>query len=280
MFYTSPRRIILTCLCAALAGTLHAADDGVIAINQDVALAGNAIPGDTPGFPVTISKSGSYRLTSNLTVPDADTTAIQINADSVTLDLNGFSILGPVVCTTRPTACPAPGKGIGVSAGGAQAFAPKAVRVTNGSVRGMGGVGIVLGGSGSFVDKVVVYGNAGGGMSVTGGVTGSAATQNGSFGMIATMVRDSSALENVGDGIILDISGGVATGNVSSLNGGFGIYVPFGTATNNTLFLNTSLKISATYPNIVTNNTIINSDASAIQTNKTDCITANNTTHP
>jgi hypothetical protein len=30
-------------------------------------------------------------------VPDADTTAIQINVDNVTIDLNGFAILGPTV---------------------------------------------------------------------------------------------------------------------------------------------------------------------------------------
>ncbi len=36
--------------------------DGVVLIDQNRALAGNVTPGDTPGFPVTISLSGSYRL--------------------------------------------------------------------------------------------------------------------------------------------------------------------------------------------------------------------------
>ena len=35
--------------------------DGVILIDQTKALAGNVTPGDTPGFPVTISLPGSYR---------------------------------------------------------------------------------------------------------------------------------------------------------------------------------------------------------------------------
>ena len=35
--------------------------DGVILIDQNKALAGNVTPGDTPGFPVTISLPGSYR---------------------------------------------------------------------------------------------------------------------------------------------------------------------------------------------------------------------------
>ena len=47
--------------------------DGVVLINQAAALAGNVTPGDTPGFPVVISVSGSYRLSGNLTVPDANT---------------------------------------------------------------------------------------------------------------------------------------------------------------------------------------------------------------
>src|SRR5437660_11740367 len=80
--------------------------DGVVLINQSAALAGNVTPGDAPGFPVTISAAGSYRLSGNLTVNDANTTAIQITADNVAIDLNGFSIIGPTVCSGSPvTAC-------------------------------------------------------------------------------------------------------------------------------------------------------------------------------
>jgi hypothetical protein len=63
--------------------------DGVVLINRSSALAGNVTPGDTPGFPVTISVSGRYRLSGNLTVP-ANTDAIDITANNVTIDLNGF----------------------------------------------------------------------------------------------------------------------------------------------------------------------------------------------
>src|SRR5215208_2216353 len=49
---------------------LHAAPaiaaDGPIVITQAKALAGNVTPGDTPGFPVTLSRAGSYILGSNL----------------------------------------------------------------------------------------------------------------------------------------------------------------------------------------------------------------------
>ena len=56
---------------------------------------GNFTPCDAPGFPLTIRVRGAYKLTGNLTVPNANTTAIEIIADNVTLDLNGFGIFGP-----------------------------------------------------------------------------------------------------------------------------------------------------------------------------------------
>lgn len=67
--------------------------DGTILIDQAKAFAGNVTPGDSPGFPVTITQPGSYRLASNLR-PPAATTAIQITASNVTLDLNGFGLIG------------------------------------------------------------------------------------------------------------------------------------------------------------------------------------------
>jgi len=68
------------------------------AIDQNRALAGNVTPGDAPGFPVTLSQPGSYKLTGNLTVP-AYTSGIVITAEDVTLDLNGFTVSGPGSCT-------------------------------------------------------------------------------------------------------------------------------------------------------------------------------------
>ena len=70
--------------------------DGVVEISQVRALAGGLTVGDAPGFPVTISVSGSYRLTSNLDVtgqPSPENViAVDITVGSVSLDLNGFSI--------------------------------------------------------------------------------------------------------------------------------------------------------------------------------------------
>jgi hypothetical protein len=67
--------------------------DGVVLIDQTRALAGNVTPGDAPGFPVTLSLPGSYRLSGNLTVP-AQTDGIVIQTSDITIDLNGFRITG------------------------------------------------------------------------------------------------------------------------------------------------------------------------------------------
>src|SRR5579871_4839018 len=78
------RRLAWGCILTVIPSSLFAVD-GVVLIDQSHALAGNITPGDAPGFPVTISQSGSYRLSGNLIVPDANTTAILITADFVTL---------------------------------------------------------------------------------------------------------------------------------------------------------------------------------------------------
>src|SRR5881409_3648374 len=130
-------------LCLLLFSSSLYAVDGVVLIGQYSALAGNVTPGDTAGFPVTISLPGSYRLSGNLTVPDFSS-AILITAEHVTLDLNGFSIIGPVTCTPNPTNCSSFGAGgIGVQAPpftgpsiGALPAGLRGIRVLNGTVRG------------------------------------------------------------------------------------------------------------------------------------------------
>jgi hypothetical protein len=76
-------------LSAAPAGAL----DGEVLINQATALAGGITPGDDPGFPVRINRSGKYKLTGNLNVP-AGQAGILVVANYVTIDLNGFRIAG------------------------------------------------------------------------------------------------------------------------------------------------------------------------------------------
>ena len=78
------RRFVGLAFAGLLAAGPAAAVDGLILIDQNKALAGNVTPGDTAGFPVSITRSGSYRLTSDLIVPDADTTAIDVTTAAKT----------------------------------------------------------------------------------------------------------------------------------------------------------------------------------------------------
>ena len=61
------------------------------------------IPIHQADIPLTITQPGSYYLAENLDLtglPDpANTTAIEITVDNVTVDLNGFAITGPTVCS-------------------------------------------------------------------------------------------------------------------------------------------------------------------------------------
>jgi len=71
----------------AFAASAHAVD-GTIEINQAKVLANGGV------FPYTISVAGSYRLTGFLVVPTGKD-GIHVTSTHVTIDLNGFSIIGP-----------------------------------------------------------------------------------------------------------------------------------------------------------------------------------------
>ena len=166
-----------------------------------------------------------------------------------------------------------------MQAGGDQLLGPRGVKVLNGSVHGMG-FGILMTGDAGFVEKVAAFGNPGGGISVAGSVIESAATQNGAFGIIAFIVRDCISRENAGDGILADTEGGLAAGNVSSLNAGYGISVQYGTATGNTLFLDKSFGISAFCPSSIVGNTIVADGGGNIETSHDGCAVVNNASRP
>src|SRR6476619_1942828 len=96
--------------------TIAGASDGRLEINQACVAAG-CFAADTPGFPVETQANRSYVLTSGLTVPDANTTAVILNQNSA-LDLNGFTIQGVTTCSASPTVCSNTGSGVGVNAFG------------------------------------------------------------------------------------------------------------------------------------------------------------------
>ena len=164
------KAICVVFIAAAALIPAHAlAVDGVVLIDQNRALAGSITPGDAAGFPVTISQPGSYRLSGNLTVPDQNTTAILITASHVTIDLNGFAILGPTDCSGNLNPCAAAGTGRGIATPGTPFLSGGNVPVfnvtiRNGTVQGMGDLGIFLQGDSHLVEQMHVRSNGNGGI--------------------------------------------------------------------------------------------------------------------
>ncbi|MFC5474724.1 right-handed parallel beta-helix repeat-containing protein [Paraherbaspirillum soli] len=170
-----------------------------LAFSAAIAIDPNHLPAASPGFLVVISEPGSYRLTGNLTVPDANTTAIEINADNVSIDLGGFAILGPAKCSSPPVSCLPTGTGNGV-----HVVYRDNIAVSNGSIRGMGNYGLYLETRSGRIDKVDLVSNGGGGALLFGGV-----------------ISDSSAEANGGAGVFgLDIT---VRGNLIRNNQHFGL---------------------------------------------------------
>jgi hypothetical protein len=107
------------------------ASDGVVEINHTCATTTGCTPSDVGGYPVTIGTRGSYELTSDLVVPP-NLNGIDLAADDVHLDLNGFAIRGPATCA--PIICNA-GTGSGVSPLNALFFGAR-VTLVDGTVSG------------------------------------------------------------------------------------------------------------------------------------------------
>jgi len=74
------------------------ATEGALEINQ-ACVADGCFPGDSGGFPVTITTRGNYILTSNITLENTTQSAILVHTDNVMIDMKGFGIFGPNVCT-------------------------------------------------------------------------------------------------------------------------------------------------------------------------------------
>ncbi len=258
-------------------GRFHAVD-GATYIDQNRVTAGGVTPGDAPGFPVTISQPGSYRLSGNLTLPDRDTTAIVITADLVTIDLNGFSIIGPVVCTPNPTSCELPGSGVGVQAGEVGGVpGPSGIRILNGTIRGTGYDGVRITGPGGVVEGVTVE-NSGGsfGILVNGRAIDSVARRIRGTGIAGGIVRGCTAEENGFGGIVF---GQIATGNAASSNGGTGISGQ-GVVEGNSAFQNGLFGFDIKCPSSVTGNTGFSNASGAINTADSSCTLANNAPRP
>jgi hypothetical protein len=214
------QRIAAAFLATALLAAAGAkAGDGVIEINAANAGAGGVTPGDTPGFPVTLSLPGSYRLSGSLATSDPNQDVILITAAHVTLDLGGHEISGPASCAAFP--CTNTGSGRAIVA------VVDDVRVTNGAVRGMGGFGIELIGNSCQIDGLLVTDSGGNGIQAycTGQVLRTISRRNGDNGihLLRGIVADSLAIGNASAGIYVTGSA-LVTRNGSLSNGGRGVY--------------------------------------------------------
>lgn len=228
---------LLAVVLAALALPAAArAADGVIELNQASALAGNPSIGDnTPGFPIRIAQSGSYRLTSNLRLVGGASEVIDVDADHVTIDLNGF-VLG--ACAGVSGLCILPPAGNGIDALG-----DADVTVRNGTVERLPGFGIRCGDRGRVEDVVVRN------VSSTAILVGSGGA-----------VRGSSVIDSGDVGATAAISGAAGlliSGNVLTGNGDIGIFVEDGSLVEgNTVTGNDGAGIVATGATLVRGNMV------------------------
>ena len=192
--------ILLLLLLAAPA----LAVDGVLEINQTCAVETGCFPNDGPGYPIFIDKPGSYRLTSNLVVPNENTDGIRVGSSNISIDLNGFAI-ARMGCEEATEICiPESGTGSGVEL---SVVAPDAygISVQNGSIIGMGSHGVILG-AGSRISKLQVRWNRLDGIHVTSD----------------SLIDDNNVNQNGRDGIVAD-TGSSVTDNTVFLHGGVGL---------------------------------------------------------
>lgn len=218
--FAHPGFVLLGALCAPAL-----ASDGVLEINQTCAAGPGCFLGDAPQFPVTITPapggagSGSYRLTSNLTIANGNTTAIQITASAVALDLGGFRIAGPAVCSGVPvTSCTNTGTGVGVNGA-------NDVTVKNGTITGMGFAAVNLSYSARVEGLNIFHCGVGGGILVTdlAVLRGNLVTSTSGDGIRCRdrcVVSENSATGHFADGI--EVTSGTVNGSSASLNGGNG----------------------------------------------------------
>ena len=251
--------------------SLASASDGVIEINQARALAGGVTAGDTPGFPVSISESASYRLVGGLDVAATGVNAISVSVNDVSIDLNGFSITGP-----------GSGSGQGISASGRTN-----ITVIDGTVRDMGGNGISLG-QNARVEGVKSLSNGGIGISTFGDSTirNNISAGNGSNGFAIgshSTITGNTSNNNTGPGI--SGANGVISGNTVNNNSSAGILDNNGNSSpsssvisGNSVFSNGSVGISAKRGSTVSGNSVSDNSGDGISTNP-GCRVVGNTVH-
>ena len=198
-----PSATVLFIAAAMLAWAAAAgAVDGTIEINDAKVIAAGGYPGKITGH-------GSFRLTGNLK-PPGSSDGIDVSATNVTIDLNGFAIIG-----TGPS-----DTGNGINASGQDD-----VTVENGTVTGFNGNGVAVGTFG-IVRNVHADKN---GVGIVGGlnsvIEGSTANNSsGGMGCSGVCVISGNTVNgNFADGIDCLGNACMISGNTANANGSAGI---------------------------------------------------------
>ena len=247
------QKLLFSVLLTSLLPLCARAVDGVVEINQAAVLAAG-------GFPYQIQAPGSYRLTSNLDLrglPNPEsTTAILVSVADVSIDLNGFAIIGATVCSglppVDPVTCAPTGSGRGISATGARNT------IANGVVRGMGNRGVVCGEL-CRVERVKVEDCGLTGIEAGSGATvaGNKVRNNATVGIVTgtgAVIHDNVADQNGSNGISAE-GGADISGNTSMMNRVAGIVMnTTSTARANVVSQNRGDGITGTSGNLARDN--------------------------
>jgi parallel beta-helix repeat protein len=231
-------------------------------VEPRIAINATNTPGDADSL-FKITQPGSYYLTGNIT-GESSKHGVEIVASGVTLDLNGFDLLGAAGSLD----------GLSVTVASLTNIA-----VVNGSVRNWGDAGVDLGtlaAANCRVADMLVSGNSGHGI-FTGNsstVTHCSASSNGFVGIAAgtgSTVSNCSATSNSGNGIV--VSGGGSVTSCSASSNLFGITGSNGsTIANCTVYFNTAGGITSANGGTVTNCSAYFNTGNGVSTNFADTI--------
>ena len=253
------RRALALCAAFASLPALAAPGDGVVEIHHSCAVRTGCFSGDDPGYPVTIDGTAghSYRLTSDLVVPDESTTAIRVEASDIAIDLAGFTITRSGCADEVGSCLPAVGTGSGVAA---SSNLLEGVAVHGGTIAGMGRHGVWLGRQAHVRDLRVRWNGWSG---ITVGhqslVDRNAAYENGLSGIVAgegARIAGNVSFGNEQAGITAAV-GSLISGNVVARNGGPGISAgPGCEVVGNTAYRNQGDGVLAAGGSAVSGNTV------------------------
>jgi parallel beta-helix repeat protein len=213
-------------------------------------------------LPYTISASGFYYITKDLNYTGSGD-AIIVSVDDVTLDLMGFSLVGP-------------GRNSGNN-DGIRVTGQSNLEIRNGTLTNFGRSGIydaTSAGTDRRVIEVRATGNGSSGINLSGPsslVQNCTASNNGGLGIQAgegSSVVASVVYNNKGGGISAG-DGSIVYGNTVYDNGSDGITTGDGsTISGNTAYANTGNGITGTKNSTITNNTATNNTQYGISVNQ------------